>query len=254
MSRDIPRLRMFAGPNGSGKSTIKSVINQKLLGIYINPDEIQSDLTANGFIDFHNYSIQTRNDEILKFFTQSTFLEKEGLLKEAENLRFQDNKLIFQDVNINAYFASVVADFLRTKLIEASKSFTFETVMSSPDKIEVLRKAQNQGFRTYLYYVATEDPEINISRISYRVQTGGHPVPLDKIKNRYKRSLDLLKEAVRLTHRAYFFDNSGDEHVWIAEVTNGKELEMKTDLMPIWFKKALWDKFVNPEEILVSEK
>jgi predicted ABC-type ATPase len=33
----IPRLRMFAGPNGRGKSTLKSVIANDLLGIYINP-------------------------------------------------------------------------------------------------------------------------------------------------------------------------------------------------------------------------
>jgi predicted ABC-type ATPase len=39
-----PRLRMFAGPNGSGKTTIKSVLNRKLLGIYINPDEIEAEI------------------------------------------------------------------------------------------------------------------------------------------------------------------------------------------------------------------
>ena len=41
MSLKIPRLRIFAGPNGSGKSTIKEVISKELLGIYINPDEIE---------------------------------------------------------------------------------------------------------------------------------------------------------------------------------------------------------------------
>ena len=41
---DFPRLRMFAGPNGSGKSTIKSVIRSELLGVYINPDEIEKDI------------------------------------------------------------------------------------------------------------------------------------------------------------------------------------------------------------------
>lgn len=34
------RLRMFAGPNGSGKSTIKSIIPDRLLGHYLNPDDI----------------------------------------------------------------------------------------------------------------------------------------------------------------------------------------------------------------------
>ena len=42
MRQEILRLRMFAGPNGSGKSTFKSIIRPELLGIYINPDEIES--------------------------------------------------------------------------------------------------------------------------------------------------------------------------------------------------------------------
>ena len=41
MNQKTPRLRIFAGPNGSGKSTIKEVISEELLGIYINPDEIE---------------------------------------------------------------------------------------------------------------------------------------------------------------------------------------------------------------------
>ena len=32
---------MFAGPNGSGKSTLKSMLRPELIGIYINPDEIE---------------------------------------------------------------------------------------------------------------------------------------------------------------------------------------------------------------------
>lgn len=123
-------------------------------------------------------------------------------------MRFNDQKLSFHDVSPNAYFASVAADFIRQKLIERLKSFTFETVMSFPDKIEVLSKAQSKGYRTYLYYVATENPEINISRVRYRVSRGGHSVPEDKIVSRYKRSLDLLKQAIKFTHRAYIFDNS----------------------------------------------
>jgi len=48
-------------------------------------------------------------------------------------------------------------------------------------------------------------------------------------------------------NRAYIFDNSGSERVWVAEVTDGVEIEMKTDEMPAWFKTALWDKF-EPED------
>ena len=44
MNEEILRLRMFAGPNGSGKSTFKSIIRPELLGIFINPDEIEKQI------------------------------------------------------------------------------------------------------------------------------------------------------------------------------------------------------------------
>lgn len=103
------------------------------------------------------------------------------------------------------------------------------------------------GYRNYLYYIATDDPQINISRVQYRVSQGGHSVPAEKIVTRYGRSLDLLMKAIRHTNRAYIFDNSGhqQEHTWLAEITDGQILEMKTDQMPEWFKRAVWDKVSN---------
>lgn len=48
MKQNIQRLRMFAGPNESGKSTIKSVISNDLLGIYVNADEIEKEMRQSG--------------------------------------------------------------------------------------------------------------------------------------------------------------------------------------------------------------
>ena len=238
----VPRLRMFAGPNGSGKSTIKSVIRQELLGVYINPDEIEARIKENDFLDLGEFEIQAEREEILGFFRRSTLLEKADLLDEAENLRFNENRLDFFEVSVNAYFASVAADFIRQKLIQARKSFTFETVMSSPDKINLLAKSRQFGYRNYLYFVATDNPEINISRIKYRVQTGGHDVPKDKIVSRYFRSLDLLWEAIKFTNRAYIFDNSGSELLWLAEITDAEKLEIKSEFVPRWFEKFVLEK------------
>ena len=182
-------------------------------------------------------------EEILEFFQQSSFLAAVGLAEVAAALRFDGGRLHFDAVPVNSYFASVAADFIRQKLLAAGVTFTFETVMSSPDKVEFLKKAQEQGFRTYLYYMATEDPEINISRVENRVKEGGHPVPKEKIVTRYHRSLELLAEAVQYTNRAYIFDNSSHQKVWIAEITEGIEMELKSDTMPYWFKTSLWDKF-----------
>lgn len=244
MTHAVPRLRMFAGPNGSGKSTIKSLVPQKLLGVYLNPDEMQKDIEDRGFLNVRDYGVETTREEILPFFVNSTLLQKAEMDEEASYLRFTDGKLSFHEVSVNAYFASVAADFLRRKLLERRVSFSFETVMSSPDKVALLEQAQRLGYRTYLYYIATDDPAINVARVKARVNLGGHDVPEDKIVSRYARSLDLLMEAVKHTNRAYLFDNSrhGAERLWVAEITNGRDLELKCDPMPLWFQKAIWEK------------
>ena len=108
----------------------------------------------------------------------------------------------------------------------------------------MLKQAQAVGYRTYLYYIATEDPEINVNRVRNRVRLGGHPVPEDKIESRYHRSLDLLLEAIANADRAYIFDNSGEnqERTWVAEITEGTTLELKTDQVPAWFKRVVLDR------------
>jgi predicted ABC-type ATPase len=56
---------MFAGPNGSGKSTLKAILPEALLGIYLNPDEIENSIRQCGHLDLSSYEIQTSADEVL---------------------------------------------------------------------------------------------------------------------------------------------------------------------------------------------
>ena len=243
MTAPVPRLRMFAGPNGSGKSTIKDMLPAQWLGVYINADDIEKSIRNLGALNLSDFQVAANAVDLQQFLAASTLLEKAGLLAQAQQLTLVDNHVQFDGAKVNSYVASVLADFIRHKLLAAEVSFTFETVMSSPDKIDFLYKAQEAGYRTYLYFVATEDPDINVARVQARVEMGGHPVAEDKIRERYGRSLGLLPEALMYADRAYIFDNSGGGKVWIAEVTHGTEVEMKTDQMPAWFKAALWDKF-----------
>lgn len=243
MTAPAARLRMFAGPNGSGKSTIKDMLPPEWLGIYVNADEIEKSIRSDGFLNLADFEITADTAELQVFLQASTLLANAGCLPQARQLHVANGRVDFGDVAVHSYWASVLADFIRHKLLAAKRSFTFETVMSSPDKVAFLHKAQQAGYRSYLYFVATQDPEINVARVQYRVATGGHPVAEDKIRSRYVRSLKLLPEALAYTNRAYIFDNSGSERVWLAEVTDGIEIEMKTDQMPAWFKTALWDQF-----------
>ena len=73
---NTPRLRMFAGPNGSGKSTLNSIIAKELLGVYINPDEIEKEINKFSFLDMQNYRVETNEEEVISFFKSHPLLEK----------------------------------------------------------------------------------------------------------------------------------------------------------------------------------
>lgn len=73
---EVPRLRMFAGPNGSGKSTVKADIPVALLGIYLNPDEIEKEILKTGEYSIGGMGIRTNREEIQDFFYNSTLIQK----------------------------------------------------------------------------------------------------------------------------------------------------------------------------------
>ena len=234
---------MFAGPNGSGKSTLKAHLRPDLLGSYVNADDIEASLRSPEGFDFSPFGLVPSVDELHEFWRSSSLLRRADLVRAAERLVLYENRLGFGDIEGNSYFAAVVADFVRRGLLQDRASFSFETVMSSRDKVLLLREAQGRGYRTYLYFVATDDPEINVSRVQNRVRLGGHDVPHDKIVGRYGRSLGLLPEAIYYSNRAYVFDNSGEnlDRVWIAEFTDGVEMELQTARIPRWFERAVLD-------------
>lgn len=244
MRSAIPRLRMFAGPNGSGKSTIHDVVRDDLKGIYINPDEIEKSAKQSGAINFEDFSLAIPKEEIEEFISASSLAQRLGSHKKISGLVIQDGKILFNKASPDSYVASIAASLIRDRLIEAGKTFTFETVMSHSSKLDILKKSKASGYRNYLYYVATDDPDINVSRVIHRVRTGGHTVPEDKIRRRYFDSLALLVDAINLTDRAFVFDNSGKENIWLAEITSGESVEFHCNEIPDWFNRYFLEKLV----------
>lgn len=122
-------------------------------------------------------------------------------------------------------------------LLQEGLSFTYETVMSHAGKLYFMEQAREYGYRVYLYYIATNDPDININRVDIRLAQQGHGVSREVIKSRYYKSLENLKEAVTHTDRAFLFDNSGEQSKLLAEITNGKDvtLEVEAAQLPNWF-------------------
>lgn len=137
--------------------------------------------------------------------------------------------------------AAEAATRLRYECLEQGRDFVFETVFSSPEKLEFLYKAKAAGFFIRLFYVCTSDPAINVARITQRYINGGHEVPISKIISRYYKSLVNAAKALPLVDRAYVYDNSVDNQLpqLLYRTTEGKLFKQYTDDIPEWAQSIL---------------
>ncbi|OWK35020.1 hypothetical protein [Fimbriiglobus ruber] len=238
------RLRMFAGPNGSGKSSIIRSLAREWspatglfrLNHYLNADEVERALVSAG-LDL------ARFDVAVPFERLCDSLRAGGRLAADHPFFCEavvDGSVVWAP-RADGYLAAAVVDFLREELMRRGDSFSFETVMSHPSKVEFFGRARAEGYKTYLYFVCTSTAELNVARVRTRVQIGGHAVPEDKIRERYARCLDLASVARAQAYRAYFFDNSGSVPVWLAEFDpeGTCQLRVSQDRLPRWFQNCL---------------
>lgn len=104
--------------------------------------------------------------------------------------------------------AALLADNKRYHSIELKEDFTFETVLSSHYKIDILEKAKSEGYFIKCIFVLTIDPAINVSRVAARVASGGHNVDEDKIRSRYEKSLGNIKKLLEICDIMHVYDNT----------------------------------------------
>ncbi len=124
----------------------------------------------------------------------------------------------------------------REECLRTRTSLVFETVFSAPDKIDFLLRAKEAGFFVRLFFIATESPVINASRIAQRVMEGGHDVPIPKIISRYRKSIVNCKTVIPLVDRLYVYDNSTDNEDArpLFRLTRGCMGKRYADEVPEW--------------------
>jgi predicted ABC-type ATPase len=104
--------------------------------------------------------------------------------------------------------ARMWADARRDQLLQEGQTFVSETVFSHASKLTLIADAQAQGFLVMLLVVALDDPTQLLERVARRVTEGGHPVPAQRILERYPRTLANLTKAVRLADAAVLYDST----------------------------------------------
>lgn len=95
-------------------------------------------------------------------------------------------------------------------LAEQRTSFAFETTLAGRGHARLLGELRAAGFHTHLVFLALPHVDLAIARVAERVRLGGHHVPDEVVRRRFRagmRNLMRLYPAVMNTGQVY--DNSG---------------------------------------------
>lgn len=108
-------------------------------------------------------------------------------------------------------------------LIQKKKNFAFETTLATRSYVGLIKEAKKKGYKVHLQFFWLNSPELAIKRVQLRVKRGGHNIPTDVIKRRYKAGKSNFKELYSgIVDDWTLYDNSNDFPSGIAESYNGK--------------------------------
>jgi len=236
----VRRFRMIAGPNGSGKSTlVKRLRDAFAVNFYtfLNADDILAAIRETGA---YSPCFPVDPSELMDYAAASTYEEAVKDCFRSGKIRIEDDCVKFDADAVNSYTIALFTNFLQHIAMTRGESFSQETVFSHPSKIAALKAAKERGYRTYLYFIATSGPAINQRRVANRASQGGHDVPAEKIASRYERSIAQLKDAIPYLSRAFFFDNSGSEMVYLGSYSeeDGFAFKLPPEKLPCWIRKS----------------
>lgn len=152
-----------------------------------------------------------------------------------------------QDDDVNAaYVAAQIAADRRAALLNALKSFATETVFSHPSKLEIITHAKMLGYRVMTFHISVAHPNLSVARVGERVKEGGHPVPEEKIRNRYDRSGPLIRQAILKSDIGHVFDNSKLNHPPLRMLSfGGGKLSFAVPQLPDWVLDLYADDLVR---------
>lgn len=110
--------------------------------------------------------------------------------------------------------------------LASHRDFCFETTLSSRHALSVMRRAQAAGFQIGPLYVILASPELNVARVRFRVQNGGHDIPDEDVVRRYNASLKHLPAALRLADEYIVIDNSPAQPIFLFEGRSNQYLDL----------------------------
>ncbi len=129
----------------------------------------------------------------------------------------------------------------RTRLLKEGHSFVYQdTTIDS----RAIRQAREAGYDVKVFYVGTEDPNLNMGRVLLRVNNGGAFAALARIPDDYAQGLKQLSDVKKLADDLMLFDNTtnGRGHRLVAHFQGGELMKLARSV-PKWAQKVFQKEF-----------
>lgn len=98
---------------------------------------------------------------------------------------------------------------------------------------------RKHGYDTHLFFLGTNDVEINKKRVQQRVHEGGHDIAVPIIEHRYSMGLSYLKSQLIHFNEVRLIDVSSDKPQEMATLKLGKIL-FKHKQLETWAENSLF--------------
>lgn len=134
---------------------------------------------------------------------------------------------IAQDLRASRHLLERISTFESDR-----RSFALETNLSNRGLLQRITRLRELGYSVTLIFLWLRSVDLAIDRVMERVRRGGHSVPAEVVKRRYRIGLEnFLKFYQSKVDAWFFFDNSsGDAHLVASRDGNSEEIVYQVDL------------------------
>lgn len=113
------------------------------------------------------------------------------------------------------------------ELLFSKESFAFETTLATKSYKNKVKQAQDKKFTVTLLFFWLQNVDLAIERVKTRVIEGGHNIPKNVIKRRYKNGIkNFFDIYMEIVDEVLIFDNSDIKPELIAEKTIDSDLNI----------------------------
>lgn len=116
-------------------------------------------------------------------------------------------------------------------LARSRVDFGFETTLSGRAHVSLISRLRSEGYRIVLFFLWLSDSDLALTRVRDRVRVGGHHIPDDVVRRRFKRGIaNFFQIYLPVLDSWLIFDNSGKGPKMIAFGFSGMHVAFEPEI------------------------